>query len=100
MGNVLKWCSDNSLTDLTKNACVYRDDVEKFARINVSTPGILSMQHINLSSTAPIAKKPDAEFLEKAGQLELSQVDASGYLPRKSIARMMRGSARWSVFNT
>ena len=100
MGNVLKWCSENSLADLTKNACVYREGVDNFARINVSIPGILSIQHINLSSTSPIAEKPDEDFLEKAQNSELVQVDASTFLPRKSVARLMRGSARWSVFNT
>ena len=100
MGNVLRWCSENSLTDLAKNACVYRDAVDSFARINVSTPGILLAQHINLSSTSPIAEKPDESFLEKAQNSDLIQIDASSFLPRKSIARLMRGSARWSVFNT
>ena len=100
MGNVLRWCSENSLTDLAKNACVYRDAVDNFARINVSTPGILLTQHINLSSTSPIAEKPDEAFLEKAQSSDLVQIDASSFLPRKSIARLMRGSARWSVFNT
>lgn len=99
MGNVLKWCSENSLTDLAKNACVYRDGVENFARINVSIPGILSMQHVNLSSTSPIAPKPDVDYLERAQSSDLVQADASTFIPRKSIARLMRGSARWSVFN-
>ena len=100
MGNVLKWCSKNSLTNLAKNSCVYRDEVDSFARINVSIPGIMTCQHINLSTTSPIAQKPDADFLEKAQNSEIVQVDASSFLPRKSVARLMRGSARWSVFNT
>jgi len=100
MGNVLRWCSNNSLTNLAKNSCVYRDEVEKFARISVSQPGILSIPYINLSSTSPTAQKPDDNYLFSAQNSDLLEADASVFIPRKSIARLMRGSARWSVFNT
>lgn len=99
MGNVLKWSSKGSIGQLAKNACVYREGVEKFARINVSQPGILRMAHINLSSTKSGIKKPDAEYLDSLRGVEVSGVDASQFIPRKMIARIMRGSARWSVLN-
>lgn len=99
MGNVLKWASDSSIGQLSKNACVYREGVEKFARINVSQPGILRMEHINLSSTKMAGKKPSQEYLDSLSGVEVKGVDASQYINRKLIARLMRGSARWSVLN-
>ena len=99
MGNVLKWGSEDTFTEMTKNTCIYREDVEKFARINVSTPGILRMQYINLSSSKGSAEKPDPAYIKSLEGTEVSGVDASNFLSRKMIARLMRGSARWSVLN-
>lgn len=99
MGNVLKWGSDDTIAAMSKNTCVYREGVEKFARINVSTPGVLRMQHINLSSTTNSVTKPSNEYLKSLEGVEVLGVDASNFLHRKMISRLMRGSARWSVLN-
>ena len=101
MGNILKWGNQSSIGESVKNTSVYRDGVEKFARINVSYPGIMRMSYIGLSSEGRKAlKKPDTQMLEDLKEAEVKQIDASQYLPRKVIARLMRGSARWSIFNT
>jgi len=99
MGNVLKWGSEDTFTEMTKNTCIYREGVEKFARINVSTPGILRMKYINLSSTTNSVEKPPREYVQSLEGVEVSGVDASSFLHRKTIARLMRGAARWSVLN-
>ena len=100
MGNVLKWGSDTSISGLSRNTCIYREDVEKFARINVAEPGILKTPYINLSSTSNVTKKPDQDYLENLPTSDIVVVDASQFMSRKTIARLMRGSARWSVLNT
>ena len=99
MGNVLKWGSTSSIGLMTKNTYVYREGVEDFARVNVSIPGILRMQHINLSTTSTSLNKPDKAYIESITGVEVKGVDASQFIPRKTIARIMRGSARWSVLN-
>lgn len=100
MGNVVKWAGNKSLAKSTKNTCVYRDNVEKFARVSVTQPGIIRMSYINLSSTRNITEKPTQEFLESLAQNKIVEVDASQFMSRKNIARLMRGSARWSILNT
>ena len=99
MGNVLKWGSSASIGSMTKNTYVYREGVEDFAKVNVSIPGILRMQHINLSTTSTSFNKPDKDYIESITGVEVTGVDASQFIPRKTIARIMRGSARWSVLN-
>ena len=101
MGNVLKWGSEASIGSLTKNTCIYRDNVEAFARINVSTPGIIRIPHINLSSTASVSSKPTKSRIEDMiMHSENVSIDASNYIPRKTIARLLRGAARWSIQHT
>lgn len=101
MGNVTKWSStESSIGGLTKNTCTYRDNVTKFANVNVAYPGILCLSHMNLSSTVNFSNKPTFEFLEKADASEKAKIDASSYMSRKIIVRLMRGSARWSVYST
>jgi len=100
MGNVLKWSSEASIGNLTKNTCVYRDNVESFARINVSHPGIMRIPYINLSSTATVAEKPTRSYVEDILMHSNMKIDASDYLPRKTIARLLRGAARWSIQHT
>ncbi len=100
MGNILKWCKQGSIGELAKNASVYREGVEKFAKINVSQPGIMRMSYVNLSSTGLRGPKPTQEYTDQLLNSDITQIDASQFLPRKSIARFMRGSARWSILNT
>ena len=100
MGNVLKWGSSASVTELSKNTCVYREGVEDFAKVSVSRPGMMRMSHINLSSTSNYTRKPDASFMSKVETSEKYSLDASGFMPRKIVARLLRGSARWSVYST
>lgn len=100
MGNVLKWGSDNSISDLAKNTCIYRNDVLNFANLNVSYPGALRMSYVNLSSTNAYGEKPDKEYWRNIEADDIVGVDASKFMTRKSIAKLMRGSARWSVLST
>ena len=100
MGNVLKWGNTTSVAELSKNTCVYREGVTDFAKVGVSKPGMMRMSHVNLSSTSNYTRKPDAAFMSKVENGEKYSIDASGFMPRKVVARLLRGSARWSVYNT
>lgn len=100
MGNVLKWGNNTSVAELSKNTCVYREGVTDFAKVGVSRPGMMRMPYINLSSTSNYTSKPDPDFMEKVENSKKYSIDAAGFMPRKIVARLLRGSARWSVYNT
>ena len=100
MGNVLKWGNNTSVAELSKNTCVYREGVTDFAKVGVSRPGMIRMSYINLSSTSNYTPKPDPDFMEKVENSKKYSIDAAGFMPRKIVTRLLRGSARWSAYNT
>ena len=99
MGNVLKWATESSLGNLTKNACIYREGVDQFANVTVSQPAIMKLPYMILSTSGKF-NRPTKDELASLANEQLGRADGSRFLPRKLILRIMRGSARWSVFNT
>lgn len=99
MGNVFKWSAESSLGNLTKNTCTYRDGIDQFANITVSQPGIMKLPHMILSTSGRF-NRPTKEEIELLTSQEMGQASGADFLPRKLILRILRGSARWSVFNT
>ncbi len=99
MGNVFKWSAETAMGSLTKNTCTYREGVDQFTNIAVSHPGIMKLPHMILSTSGRF-NRPSRNELEELSSKEMGQANGADFLPRKLILRLMRGSARWSVFNT
>ncbi len=99
MGNVFKWSAETSLGSLTKNTCTYREGIDQFANITVSQPGIMKLPHMILSTSGRF-NRPTKEEVELLMSEEMGQASGADFLPRKLILKILRGSSRWSVFNT